>query len=103
MDEDLGGNLHHRIWHARERVKIYQGCEKHFLLCTIEKRKCLYVLPYQDYQIQVSFMTQYNDSSLNSDSHALSRLRRRSAAVYISITRQILERVMGTHDASHWF
>ena len=73
MNENPGGNLHHRMWHARERVKIYRGYEKHFLLCAIEKRTCLYVLLYQDYQIQVSFLTQYNDSSLNSDKRMLCR------------------------------
>ena len=61
---------------------------------------CNHMLLYQDYQIQVSFLTQYNDSSLTSDIDALSRLKRRSAVGYIFMTRQIPERVMGTHDAS---
>jgi hypothetical protein len=63
----------------------------------------MYALLFQDDEKQVSPLTQYNESSLNGDRNAFSRLKRRLADVYIFITGQLLARAMSTHGASHWF
>ena len=63
----------------------------------------MYVLLYQDYQIQVSFLTQYNDSSLNSDKKCFVEAEKTISCCIHFVPRQLLARAMNIHNASHWF
>ena len=62
----------------------------------------MHVRLFQDYRIQVSPLSHYNDSSLDGDRNALRRLKKRLANVYIFVTRQLLARAIRIHDTSHW-